>query len=61
MTNREIDVLRLLGAGASNREIAGQLSITENTAANHVRNILMKTGASNRTQAAIYASTHGLL
>jgi DNA-binding CsgD family transcriptional regulator len=61
LTSREIDVLRLLGAGASNREIAGQLFITENTAANHVRNILMKTGAGNRTQAAIYASTHGLL
>jgi DNA-binding NarL/FixJ family response regulator len=56
-----MDVLRLLGAGASNREIAGQLFITENTAANHVRSILMKTGAGNRTQAAIYASTHGLL
>ena len=61
LTSREMDVLRLLGAGASNREIAGQLFITENTAANHVRSILMKTGAGNRTQAAIYASTHGLL
>jgi DNA-binding NarL/FixJ family response regulator len=61
LTSREIDVLRLLGAGASNREIAGQLFITENTAANHVRSILMKTGAGNRTQAAIYATTHGLL
>jgi DNA-binding CsgD family transcriptional regulator len=61
LTSREIDVLRLLGTGASNREIAGQLFITENTAANHVRNILMKTGTGNRTQAAIYASTHGLI
>jgi DNA-binding CsgD family transcriptional regulator len=61
LTSREIDVLRLLGAGASNREIAGQLFITENTAANHVRNILMKIGAGNRTQAALYAATHGLL
>ena len=61
LTSREIEVLRLLGAGASNREIAGQLVITENTAANHVRNILMKIGAGNRTQAAIYASAHGLL
>jgi DNA-binding CsgD family transcriptional regulator len=61
LTSREIDVLRLLGAGASNREIAAQLVISENTAANHVRNILMKTGAGNRTQAAIYASAHGLL
>ena len=61
LTSREIEVLRLLGAGASNREIAGHLVITENTAANHVRNILMKIGAGNRTQAAIYASAHGLL
>ena len=61
LTTREIDVLRLLGAGSSNREIAEQLFISENTAANHVRNILMKIGAGNRTQAAIYASTHGLL
>jgi DNA-binding CsgD family transcriptional regulator len=61
LTSREIEVLRLLGAGASNREIAAQLVISENTAANHVRNILMKIGAGNRTQAAIYASAHGLL
>lgn len=61
LTSREIEVLRLLGVGASNREIAGQLFISEHTAANHVRNILMKTGADNRTQAAIYASTHGVL
>ena len=61
LTSREIEVLRLLGAGASNREIAARLVISEHTAANHVRNILMKTGAGNRTQAAIYASAHGLL
>jgi DNA-binding CsgD family transcriptional regulator len=61
LTSREIEVLRLLGVGASNREIAGQLFISEHTAANHVRNILMKTGADNRTQAAIYASTRGVL
>jgi DNA-binding CsgD family transcriptional regulator len=61
LTSREIDVVRLLGAGASNREIAEQLFISEYTAANHVRNILTKIGADNRTQAAIYASAHGLL
>ena len=61
LTSREIDVVRLLGAGASNREIAAQLVISEHTAANHVRNILIKIGADNRTQAAIYASAHGLL
>jgi DNA-binding NarL/FixJ family response regulator len=53
--------VRLLAAGASNREIAARLVISEHTAANHVRNILTKIGAGNRTQAAIYASGHGLL
>ena len=57
----DIDVVRLLGAGASNREIAAQLVISEHIAANHVRNSLIKIGADNRTQAAIYASAHGLL
>ncbi len=61
LTPREIDVLRLLGHGASNRQIAAELVISENTAANHVRSILMKTGASNRTQAAVFAGRHGLL
>jgi DNA-binding NarL/FixJ family response regulator len=48
-------VLRLLAGGSSNREIASQLKIAENTAANHVRSILLKTGAVNRTQAAAMA------
>jgi DNA-binding CsgD family transcriptional regulator len=60
LTAREIEVLALLGAGLSNRDIAKQLVIAENTAANHVRSVLMKTGSANRTQAAIYAATHGL-
>ena len=46
---------------AVDRRIAERLVISENTAAGHVRNILMKTGAWNRTQAAMYAATHGLL
>ena len=54
-------MLCLLGGGLSNRRIARVLVISENTAANHVRNILMKTGAANRTQAAMYAAAHGLL
>ncbi|MDQ3431145.1 MAG: AAA family ATPase, partial [Actinomycetota bacterium] len=61
LSARELEVMRLLGEGLSNREIAERLFITENTAANHVRSILMKTGSGNRTQAAIYAATHGLL
>jgi DNA-binding NarL/FixJ family response regulator len=61
LTAREAEVLCLLGSGLSNRRIARALVISENTAANHVRNILMKTGAANRTQAAMYAAAHGLL
>ena len=55
LTAREIDVLRLISRGRSNRDIAAELRITENTAANHVRSILVKTGAANRTQAAMMA------
>ena len=55
LTAREIDVLRLMSLGRSNREIAAELRITENTAANHVRSILIKTGAANRTQVAMMA------
>lgn len=61
LTPRELDVLHLLAKGASNQEIADQLFISHNTAANHVRSILMKTMLSNRTQAAIYAAEHELL
>ena len=60
LTAREAEVLRLVGDGLSNRQIAEALLISENTAANHVRNILMKTGAANRTQAARFAATHGM-
>ena len=55
LTAREIDVLRLLTRGRSNRDIAAELRISENTAANHVRSILIKTGAANRTQVAMMA------
>jgi len=60
LTDRELDVLRLLAEGLSNREIGARLFISPNTAANHVRSILTKTGASNRTQAARYATDHDL-
>jgi DNA-binding NarL/FixJ family response regulator len=55
LTTREQEVLRLLGVGLSNREIAETLVISEHTAANHVRAILMKTNSANRTQAAVLA------
>ena len=61
LTDREIEVLRLLGEGLSNRAIGERLYISTNTAANHVRSILIKTGAANRTQAAMYAADHELL
>lgn len=61
LTAREIEVLRLLAAGASNREISAALYITQNTAANHVRSILAKTGCANRTRAARFATEHGLV
>jgi DNA-binding NarL/FixJ family response regulator len=60
LTDREVEVLRLLAGGLSNREIGTRLFISANTAANHVRSILMKTGAVNRTQAARYATEHDL-
>jgi DNA-binding NarL/FixJ family response regulator len=61
LSQREVEVLRLLAAGKSNREIAEALCISLNTVATHVRNILAKTGAANRTEAAAYALRYGLL
>lgn len=61
LSDREVEVLRLLAGGLSNREIGERLYISTNTAANHVRSILMKTGAANRTQAAIYAADNHLV
>ncbi len=61
LTDREVEVLRLLAEGLSNHEIGERLHISGNTAANHIRSILMKTGAANRTQAAMYAAQHALV
>ncbi len=61
LTERELDVLRLVAEGLSNREIGERLFISANTAANHVRSILGKTDAPNRTKAAIFAAEHDLL
>jgi len=60
LTARELDVLRLLAQGLSNREIASQLFLTHHTVMTHVRNILHKLNLPNRTKAAIYACEHGL-
>lgn len=61
LTEREVEVLRLLAGGLSNSDIGARLFISANTAANHVRSILQKTGAANRTQAAIYAAQRHLV
>ena len=60
MTRREIEVLILIAAGRSNRQIAEELSISLNTVDRHVSNILTKIGATNRAEAASFAVRHGL-
>lgn len=61
LTERELDVLRLVAHGASNPQIAGDLHITVNTVKVHLRNILSKLQLENRTQAAAYAVQSGLV
>jgi DNA-binding NarL/FixJ family response regulator len=61
LTPREKEVLAQLGKGASNKEIAHELSITERTARTHVSNILGKLGLASRTQAALWAVEHKLV
>ncbi len=61
LTEREREVLAFVGEGASNRQIAHQLNIAENTVKNHLRNILQKLHCANRVQAAAYAIRQGLV
>jgi DNA-binding NarL/FixJ family response regulator len=61
LTEREIEVLQLIAIGATNREIAQELVISEGTVKNHVSNILTGLGLRDRTQAAIYAREHNLI
>jgi len=61
LTDREIEVLKQIAAGASNSKIAETLYISHSTVATHVRNIFRKTGAANRTEAASLAQRSGLL
>jgi len=60
LSERELEVLRLLAQGKSNREIADQLVITELTVRTHVSNILGKLHLASRTQAALWALKEGL-
>jgi DNA-binding NarL/FixJ family response regulator len=61
LTPREVEVLRLVGAGRPNKEIAHELGISERTARTHVSNILRKLALSSRTQAALWAVREGLV
>jgi DNA-binding NarL/FixJ family response regulator len=60
LTQREVEVLRLIAAGKTNREIAEELFISLNTVLHHVSNILSKTGNTNRAGVATYAARHSL-
>ncbi len=61
LTAREVDVLRLLARGLTNKDIAARLSISRKTVANHVEHIYTKIGASTRAAAGLFATKHGLL
>jgi DNA-binding NarL/FixJ family response regulator len=61
LTQREVEVLQLIAAGKTDREIADELFISARTVGYHVGNILNKTTSSNRTEAATYAGQHGLV
>ena len=60
LTQREVEVLKLVATGKTDREIATSLVIAVRTVGTHVGNILNKTGAGNRTEDDNYANQHGL-
>jgi DNA-binding CsgD family transcriptional regulator len=61
LTGREIEVLRLLARGLSNKEIAERLFISRRTANHHIEHIYAKTGTPNRALASLFAASHGLI
>jgi DNA-binding NarL/FixJ family response regulator len=61
LTPRELEVLRLVAGGRSNREIAAELVISEHTVARHLQNIFAKLGLSSRTAAGVFAYEHNLI
>jgi DNA-binding NarL/FixJ family response regulator len=60
LTQRELEVLRLVAAGHTNREIAAELHLSPRTVHNHLAHILTKTKTANRTAASAFALRHGL-
>ena len=61
LTSREVDIIRAVVAGCSNREIAARASISENTVKSHLTHIFNKSGASSRVELALFAAHHHLL
>lgn len=61
LTDRELDVLRLLARGLTNADIAGRLFLSEGTVRNYVSSVLAKLGVADRTQAAVLALRYGLV
>lgn len=61
LTAREVEVLRLLARGLSNKQIAERLFVTPKTAGNHIEHIYSKIAATNRAEASLFAMQHGLL
>jgi PAS domain S-box-containing protein len=61
LTRRELEILRLMAAGAGSRPMAEKLNVSLATIRNHVQNILEKLGVHSRLEAAAYAARHGLL
>ncbi|HET6706068.1 response regulator transcription factor [Amycolatopsis sp.] len=61
LTGRETEVLRMVATGATNREIATRLFLSEGTVKNHISRILARLGLRDRTQAAVYARDRGLI
>ena len=61
LSGRELEVLKLVSAGLSNREIGGRLGLSEGTVKNYVTNVLQKIGVRDRTQAALRGRELGLI